>query len=362
MESASRKSDPVVERTPLEQALAERPYEFSFFQAVRLLQRVEEGGAPVGYFNEPSREAVRFGADPSLAFPPSEVKTIAAREEGPPRVSTNFFGLIGPVGVLPVHYTAFLIERLLARDFSAHAFIDIFQHRIVSLFYRAWEKHRFEIAYERGGEDSLSPHLFDLIGLGTPGLQNRQSVPDGALISYAGLLSQFPRSASILEQIIADYFNVPVEVQPFAGTWRKIDPASWTRLADGRDRSEQLGVGTVLGDEVWDQQSLVRIRIGPLPLARYKQFLPDGDAYRPLLAIQRFVCGEDIDVEVQLVLRREETPRCGIGIEGPEAPRLGWISWMFSRPLDRDPDETVLPLWQLGDMRPQRGTQSGGMR
>jgi type VI secretion system protein ImpH len=354
VESSSRKSNPVVTETPAEasnpigQKLAERPYEFSFFQAVRLLQRVQDGGNPVGYFSEPSREAVRFGADPTLAFPPAEIKSLTPGG-AVPRMSTNFFGLIGPQGVLPVHYTAFLIERLLVRDTSAAAFIDIFQHRILSLFYRAWEKHRFEIAYERRGQDSLSPHLLDLIGLGTPGLQNRQSVSDVALIAYAGLLSQFPHSSSILEQIIADYFDVPVEVQPFAGTWRKIDPASWTRLANGKSRTEQLGVGTVLGDEVWDQQSLVRIRIGPLPLERYKQFLPDGDAYRPLLAIQRFVCGEDIDVEVQLVLARQETPRCGIGIEGPGAPRLGWISWMFSRPLTRDPDETVLSLWQLGE-------------
>lgn len=344
MGTKGRQQDPSLTGNSVNERLAAHPGDFSFFQAVRLLQLMH--GEPVGRFNEPSEEAVRFGATPSLAFPPTEVRKLEFEPDTVPAMKTSFFGLTGSVGVMPTYLTAFLIERLQAQDRTAVDFLDIFHHRFVSLFYRAWEKCRFEVAHERGDEDSLSPHLMDLVGLGTPGLQNRQTVPDAALLSYAGLLSQNPRSTGVLQQILGDYFNVPVTVEPFAGAWRKLDPATLTRLGDGRTKSEQLGVGTVLGDEVWDQQSLVRIRIGPLPLARYQQFLPDGDAYKPLLAIQRFVCGEDIDVELQLVLAREETPRLGLGFDGTTAPRLGWISWMFSDPLHRDPDETILPLWK----------------
>jgi predicted component of type VI protein secretion system len=51
-------------------------------------------------------------------------------------------------------------------------------------------------------------------------------------------------------------------------------------------------------------------------------------------------------VEVQLVLKREEAPRCVLGVEEAAArPRLGFFSWMFTRPLERDPDETILRLW-----------------
>jgi type VI secretion system protein ImpH len=329
----------------VERQLAGSGYEFSFFQAVRLLQRMG-GRQPVGHFSEPSAEAVEFGAQPTLAFPPAEIQSLEMRPGAVPRMLTAFFGLIGPVGVLPPHYNAYLIERLYDRDRTALDFLNVLHHRTTSLFYRAWEKHRFEIAYERRGEDSLSPRLLDMVGLGASSLRNRQSIPDTAWFAYAGLISQYPRSAGVLEQILADYFDVPVEVQPFAGSWRQIDPDAWTRL-DNAGRSEQLGIGMVLGDEVWDQQSLVRVRIGPLPMARYKQFLPDGDAYRPLIAMSRFVCGEDIDVEVQMVLAREDAPRFALGVDGAEPPRLGWISWIFSRPLDRDPDETILPIWQV---------------
>jgi type VI secretion system protein ImpH len=262
-------------------------------------------------------------------------------------MTTHFFGLIGPAGVLPTFYTAFLIERMLSKDWTLNDFLNIFQHRLTSLFYRVWEKYHFAIAYERQHEDSLTRHLLDLIGIGTTGLRNRQDVGDEALMGYAGLLGQTPRSQSAFCQLLRDYFNVPVEVIAFAGTWRKIERAALTRLEESRNASGQLGLGTVLGDEVWDEQSVVKVRLGPLTLGQYKQFLPDGNAFRPLKAMQRFFCGDDYDVEVQLVLRRDEAPRCGLDTDAVEPPRLGWISWMFSDPLDRDPDETVLRLWDL---------------
>ncbi len=102
----------------------------------------------------------------------------------------------------------------------------------------------------------------------------------------------------------------------------------------------------VLGDVVWDQQTVVRVRLGPLPLATYKSFLPDGDAHQPLRSVCRFFCGEDTDVEVQLILKREEAPRFSLDPKSALPTRLGWVSWMAQRPLERDPDETILRLWE----------------
>lgn len=333
--------------SPVVRRLEREPWSFAFFQAVRLLQRYGADRGRPGLFHPPASEAVRFGSNASLAFPPGEIQSSERTAAGQPLLRTNFLGLIGATGVLPTQYTALIIERLMARDATFRDFIDIFHHRLLSLFYRAWEKFAFTVPYERGDEDSITPRLFDLIGLGTAGLHDRQAFPDQALIAYTGLLGQFPRSASALEQILSDYFEVPVEVQTFAGTWRRLDPSSWSRLGDGNTRGEQLGAGTVLGDEVWDEQSLVRIRLGPLSLEKYQQFLPvsGGRAIRELHALKRFFCGEEVDVEVQLVLDRNEAPRLGLDTAGVE-PKLGWISWMFTRPLERDPDETVIPLWE----------------
>ncbi|MCW5980955.1 MAG: type VI secretion system baseplate subunit TssG [Bryobacteraceae bacterium] len=333
---------------PVRRQLEERAHEFEFFQLVRLLQKGLPDREPVGRAGDPANEAARFGVHPTLSFPPCEVRELRWNEAGPPAMAVHFFGLTGPVGVLPTHYTAYILERLYARDATLRDFVDLFHHRLLSLFYRAWEKYRFAVPYERGEKDSFTRHLLDLVGLGTPGLQNRQAVYDQSLLFYAGLLAQQPRSSGALRQILADYFDVDVEVEPFAGTWRALDPDSWSFLNEGSRQSEQLGVGVILGDEVWDPQSVVLIRIGPLTMRQYRDFLPDGTAYAPLRSITRFFCGDDFDVEVQLVLRSEDAPRCALDAPEEPQPQLGWTSWLFTRPPERDPDDTILRLWEAG--------------
>jgi type VI secretion system protein ImpH len=324
--------------------------DFLFFQAVRLLQRLAGSADPIGAFVTPTQEPLRLATNASLAFPGSEIQSLDFETDGPPKMTVNFFGMHGVLGVLPTRYTEMMIERMYAHDHTLRDFLDIFNHRMISLLYRAWEKYRYPVTYEREaafgkGTDPFTRYMLDLIGLGTKGLQNRQPIRDQTLISYEGLFAQFPRSAVAFRLMLADYFEVPVEVQPFAGTWRPLDEGSRTCLDEGRTASERLGIGIVLGDEIWDQQSVVRVRLGPMPLSQYKEFLPDGSAFEPLKAFSKFFCGDDLDVEVQLVLKREEAPRFALGAEQAPPARLGWFSWVFTRPLDRDPDETILRLW-----------------
>jgi type VI secretion system protein ImpH len=330
--------------------LRDQPHTFLFFQAVRLLQRLAGSRDPIGSFQTPQREAVRLATQASLMFPGSEIQSLDFERDGPPKMTVNFFGLHGAMGVLPTRYTELIIERMYSRDFTLRDFLDIFNHRMIALLYRAWEKYRFPVAYEReaefgAGDDRFTRYMLDLIGLGTKGLQNRQALHDQTLISYEGLFAQFPRSATAFRLMLMDYFEVPVEVLPFSGTWRPLDSGSRTCLDEGVTQSEQLGIGIVLGDEIWDQQSVVRIRLGPMGLEQYKQFLPDGSAFEPLKSFAKFFCGDDLDVEVQLVLKREEAPRFALDATDVPPARLGWVAWVFTRPLDRDPDETILRLW-----------------
>jgi type VI secretion system protein ImpH len=326
----------------VEELLRENPCEFQFFQAVRLLERLAGDRQPVGRFAHPTREAVHFAVHNSLAFPASQIQRIEWPEDGPPTIFVNFMGLTGPSGVLPLSYTELVIERLRAKDSTLAAFFDIFNHRLISFFYQAWEKYNFPVAYERG-DDMLSRQLSSLIGIGTPGLENRQAFPDDPLRFYAGPLSLQPRSADALHDLLADYFGVPVDIEQFVGAWYPLGTADQCQFAEGDTASEQLGIGTVAGDAVWDEQSRIRIRLGPLTLRQYLDFLPTGSAYEPLRALVRFFVNNTVDFEVQLVLRRDEVPACELAGEGDQAPRLGWITWMKSTPrFGRDPGDTVL--------------------
>lgn len=350
MEGASVSGDELTRR------LHEEPQSFGFFQAVRLLRRLHPDRAGVGGFADPRDELLRFRAHTSLAFPASEIQELdgTADDRAPHEMTVNFMGLVGPQGVLPVHYTLLAAERAGERDTALRDFLDIFNHRVISLFYRAWEKNRFTVAYERAlpdGDDAASGdpvlrHARDVVGVGTEGLHGRAGVDDETLVYFAGILGMRSRSAVGLEQLVGDYFDVPARVEQFVGAWYPIDLGTQCEIGDESSLSSALGLGAVVGDEVWDQQSRIRIRVGPLERERYDGFLPGGSAHAEIRALTRFYCNDEMDVELQLVLARDDVPACvlGAGDEGDEVAPLGWCTWLRTGAMDRDPDETVLTL------------------
>jgi type VI secretion system protein ImpH len=333
------------------------PYEFNFYQAVRLLEQVLPDRMPVGRFTKPEGEIARFGANPNTSFPASHIQELEYHAGQPVELTVNFMGLFGPMGVLPLYYSHLVRDRMRNKDHAMRAFFDLFNHRMISLLYQAWEKYRFPVAYERAARvegtaaagsdddrDRMSQYLLDLIGLGTKGLKKRQAVPDDSLLFYSGLLSLHTRSALALELILSDYFNVPVAVEQYVGKWYALERNAQCEFSVGNSHSEQLGIGAVVGDEVWDPQSGARVRIGPLPLVQYLDFLPNGSAYEPLRALTKFYSGGEIEYEVQLILLREEVPVCELGAAGEAGPQLGWITWMKNLPMDRDPEDTILRI------------------
>jgi type VI secretion system protein ImpH len=344
MAAPSGTEDLAIVRRSLEDRLFAEPYNFEFVQAVRLLQQFYKNRSSVGLFQPPRTEIARFGVVPSLSFPASEIQELEKTENGPPLMRVNFMGLVGPLGVLPIYYTELVANRLAVRDKTLRDFLDLFHHRVVSLFYRAWLKYRFVVGYEQGANDDFSQYLLDLIGLGASGLQSRQSIDDKSLLFYAGLIAQHPRSAEALRRILEDYFGVPVEIEQFLGAWYRLDSDAQCDLDDDTLDSQQLGFGAVVGDEIWDPQSRIRVVIGPLPLSKYLDFLPSGTAYKPLRTLVRFFAGDEFDFEAQLILERQEVPACELGATGEASPQLGWLSWSKTKVMDRHPSETVLQL------------------
>ncbi len=324
--------------------LEKYPGRFEFFQAVRLLLRTFEQRERAAGFTSAARDALRFHVNNTLAFPPSQIDSIDWAG-AVPAITVNFMGLTGPMGVLPRVYTELILARIRSRDRTLADFFDIFNHRMISLFYLAWEKYRSSVAYERDGQDRVSKYLMSLIGIGTAGLEDRMVVRDDSLLYYSGLLSLQPRSAVAVRGVLQDYFGVPFEVEQFVGAWQPLEKADQCDLGNGMSLSSQLGVGTVVGDEIWDQQSRIRLKLGPLTQEQYLGFLPGGSAYEPLRELARFACGAELEIEVQLILERAVVPRCKLGEDSLAGPRLGWFTWMKSGPdFDRAPADTVLLL------------------
>ena len=330
---------------PLNQILVDEPYRFEFFQAVRLLEKVRPERRAVGRNAMPHEEVVRFRSRVALDFPASEVheinETVDAKT-GDERLEmlVNFMGMVGVSGVLPQPYTDLVLDRVRHRDTAMWSFLDIFTHRAVSMFYRAWRKYRFPVGYERGN-DEFTAYLYDLVGLGTKGLRGRMSLADESLLPYAGLIAQRPHSTNALENVLSDYFGTTARVRQFFGQWLALDSADYTRLGN---QNSILGESSIAGTRIWEQQSKFRVRLGPLDFKQFQEFLPNGSAYEPLRSIIRFMVGLEFDFDVQLLLRAQQVPSTILTTRAVRKPMLGWTSFLKTKPFTADDEQVVLPM------------------
>ena len=345
MAPASGTENPNVALEKVRELLFREPYSFDFFQAVRVLGWLQPDRVPVGRYSHPQTEVVRFGANPILHFPASSIHALTEREGAGPAMTINFMGLIGPLGALPNYVTELIAGRIRAKDRTLLEFLDIFNHRLTSFFYQAWEKNHFTVAYERDRSDPVTACLFAMVGFGTKGIRGRQSVEDEAFIYYSGLFGLIPKSALALESVVGDYFDIPVELEPFIGTWRSLAEPDQCVFGGEIPESTALGFGAVVGDEIWDRGSRVRLKLGPLTAERYRDFLPTGKAWPALRAIVRSFCGNDLEFEVQMILRREDVPAFELRPPAENPLCLGWHTWLKSSgDFDRDPGDTILLL------------------
>ena len=330
---------------PLNQELNDAPYRFEFFQAVRLLEKIFPEKRPVGREAMPNEEIVRFRSRISLDFPASEIhefreSTDEKTGEQKMEMLVNFMGMVGTSGVLPSHYTDLVLDRIRHRDTAMWSFLDIFTHRAVSLFYRAWCKYRFPIGYERGNDD-FTAYLFDIGGLGTKGLRGRMSLTDESLLPYIGLIAQKPHSSSALENILSDYFGAKAKIKQFFGQWIALDSADFTKLGK---KNSQLGESAIAGTQIWEQQSKFRVRLGPLTIKQFQAFGPNGSAHQPLKSIIRFMTGLEFDFDVQLLLKNKQVPGSILTTRAQRKPMLGWTTFLKTKPFKADDEQVVLQM------------------
>lgn len=330
---------------PLNQQLLDEPYRFEFFQAVRLLEKIFPEKKPVGGDALPHEEVARFRSRMGLSFPASEIQELKQSfdeytEREKLEMFINFMGMVGVSGAMPVHYTELIMERVRYRDTAMWAFMDIFTHRAVAMFFRAWEKYRFPVSYERG-QDDFTAYLFDFSGLGTNGLRGRMDLPDESLLPYGGLIAQKPHSATALGNILSDYFQVKAKILQFFGQWLDLDSASITRLGQA---NSGLGTTAIIGTRVWEQQSKFRIVLGALNFNQFQMFLPNGSAYKPLKSIVRFMHGTEFDFDVQLILQAKQVPSTILTTRAMRRPMLGWTSFLKTKPFTQDDDQLVLQI------------------
>ena len=325
----------------LEEMLFDEPHGFEFLQAVRLLElRAKYQAGP----DEEASEPVRFRASFGLNFPSSEIQALDRPlfESDPPDMTVGFFGTGGVDGPLPTSFSEEILARLSRQDTAVTAFLDIFHHRLMWLLYSIHKVSRSALVTTTPEDTPSARYIFSLIGLGLDSVSTQLRAP-ATLLQFAGLLAARERSAEGLRVLLADYFDVGVEVHQFAGEWCPLEPDQVTRIGTA-GKNNALGLGALMGTRVWIQDAGISLRIGPLSRARFADFLPGGSAYAALAEVTRFYAGPNVHVTVELVLAGSEESNARLGTS-----RVGWNAWLRTSPQTSEDGQVRLRLQHATD-------------
>ena len=266
----------------------ENPIGLSFFQASRRVECRFCDKPRLGYANRSADEPIQFCQEPSLSFAPSTLQRYErSTETGKSRLMVNFLGLLGPQGPMPLHITDYIHDRELNHDDHTPArFLDIFNHRMISLFYRAWACNRQTVSYDRPREDRFSAYIGSLIGIGLDSLCHRDKVPDAAKLHFSGHLACQTRHAEGLRAIMENFFGIKTTIEEFIGQWIKIPEEYHCRLGESPDTA-MVGVNAMVGSQIWDCQQKFRIVLGPMSIEDYERMLPGEESFSVLKEIGR---------------------------------------------------------------------------
>jgi type VI secretion system protein ImpH len=317
-------SAPRPQPSPIER-LVKEPARFSLDQAAAVIA--------------PGRDPteIDFRTQPRLGAPAGEVAR--ARPEALELV-TPTFGLIGPGGTLPRHYTALVGAEARKRSTALHAFLDMLARRFTGLFIKAGAKYRPARA-PKAAETVLAAAA----GVGTPQLAKRLAAPLPAVLYHAGNLAARSRSAERLRGLLSEETGGEVRIVEFAGGWVRLPETEQTRLpARGRPAPlARLGIDAAVGAQIWDPSARFLIRLGPLSLRSFEALLPGAPLHARLVELTRLQVGMEQDFSLNPVLAAAEVPPLRLGAAGSGAAKLGWTSWLTApRPRRADAADALL--------------------
>jgi type VI secretion system protein ImpH len=336
--------------------LLTRGWEFDFFQAVWLLERYVGGRTPVGNRGPVGEEAFRFRPDVSVGFPATDVRRITRRtypggERSYYEMEVTFMGLYGVSTPLPLHYAVDILRAVEQSDAlpttadgapstpdgmpqpgagstPVRDFLDLFHHRLVSLFYRTWLKYRYDKSFGMADRDVITEYLLLLIGCSSAYDEETLGVHPIRLLRYAGTLTQRPRSGVTLEGMLTDYWkSLPFQVQECVGRWVLIPPADRNRI--GQTNSTP-GLDLAAGEQVYDLAGAFNVTVGPMDWPTYLSFLPGERRFCETCALVKHYCVDPLWFTIELKLQADEVPELRLSCDD-DAGRLGFTSWVRTR-------------------------------
>lgn len=315
----------------LAEVLEKQPHRLSFQQAMRTVEALYPQAIPYAEKNSDFLGVlIRLRSRIYLSTPGSDIASwhkATTGLNGPSyELVVNFMGLAGIQGPLPMFVTELLLERIQNSDYALRDFLDIFNHRLLSLMRVIGRRYSVGVADLAPERMALGEGIFALMGLDLQSLRNRLACPDRSLLAYAGLIWQRPRSLAGLQALLQTYFKLPVSIVSNVGQWIELPQSDCTRLGrSGRFRA--LGRGAALGTRVWDTSVRFHIRFGPLNFDTFQKFYGDSEYGKSLKDLVHFYAGLEHDFSASLMLAGTETRPLRLG----RSSHLGYTTWLRAK-------------------------------
>ncbi|MBO3761683.1 type VI secretion system baseplate subunit TssG [Ciceribacter sp. L1K22] len=294
--------------------------EFRFHQLVALMELRRRDARPIGELGDPTAEYLRFRATRSLSFGPADISEVDYDEKTDRLdVRVNFFGLYGPASPLPPAYTESIIEADATLD-PVEDFLDLFNHRLISLLHVIWRKNRYYLRYRPGGSDPLSRRFLALCGFPIEDRDQVGVISRSALLPHLGLISLFSNSSEVVGATLSNFFNIPCQIEEFVP--RKVNVGRESRLTLGM-ANNLLGGDAILGYELDDDLGKFRIHLGPADFDRLSAFLPNGSRHRQFCELLLMATREPLEWDLKFAFAPDTLPTAQLG-----SSQLGWTTWL----------------------------------
>ena len=342
-----RQQDNIINR------LLTEPKRFNFFQAVRLLKLyIKQLG-----LSEDKLPLLRFHTSVKSCFPIAAIESITHKNETNEQLTSivsmvvSFMGLTGVNGALPYCYTELINQHDVYDGVALKEFFDIFNHRIISLFYASWEKINYQFTLEfneKKHNDKLEPitnMMASLAGITSETIEKHIPFPAEPLYFYSNVFAGKCHSAFSLEKMLTEYFNIPIRILQFQGQWLRLSAQEYTIIASKNSRKGQfniIGGNFMLGRAYYDIQSKFRLYVGPVNYDQFKQLEPDGELINLITSITRFYVGMQFDFDIQIELLANDIPSSQLRYK--PSLRLGWNVWLKNCKLDKNSNQVIINL------------------
>lgn len=302
----------------MKQRLLQQGERFSFFQAYRLLRLLAQKEGVV-------QPELKVRPNISLNFPGTDLSEIRETAPGTYRLTANFLGLYGVSSPLPNFYAEQILDEFHEGRHSNRDFLDIISQTIYPLFFRAWLKSRAHLRIKEFGDDRLLEIFHTFVGINEP-LRFLSRPGFSHLLRFAGLFSQFPRSAMGLQTIIAAlYPKASVQVIQQDELWQTIPPDQ--RMQIGLQACS-LGDDSHLGSVIRSRSSNLTIQIHDIDQALFLSLLPGQEEFQKLSFVVRYYLFDPLHIRLDLKLRPGAAQPVALGAPGKSWAALGRDTWL----------------------------------